>query len=152
MVAAISATIGVSLSRATVFARALRDDGLLTTGPRGVNAAEMTPLDIARMLIAFLGTDRPVDAHHAVRSFGCILCDASPNQRFEDGIVEALLGREDCTISTESGNEKASATIVRTGSEVISRSYAGAGLDVRKIHTHRRLSATGFALVRRFLI
>lgn len=45
-----------------VFARNLKSAGLLTSGARGVNAPEMTLLDLTRMLIALCATDRPSDA------------------------------------------------------------------------------------------
>jgi hypothetical protein len=45
-----------------LFARNLKEAGLLTTGARGVNAPEMTVLDLTRMVIALCATDRPSDA------------------------------------------------------------------------------------------
>lgn len=46
----------------TVFARALKEAGLLTSGARGVNAPHMLPLDAARLIVALLATDRPSEA------------------------------------------------------------------------------------------
>lgn len=54
--------------------RELRTAGLLTTGARGVNAPAMTTLDAARVLIAFLVSDRPIDAPRTVRDFGALRC------------------------------------------------------------------------------
>jgi len=45
-----------------LFSRNLKEAGLLTSGARGVNAPEMTVLDLTRMIIAICGTDRPSDA------------------------------------------------------------------------------------------
>lgn len=60
----------LGLRSVRIFGRELRDGGLLTTGARGVNAPDMTPRDLAVMLIALLGTDRPARAVDAVRYFG----------------------------------------------------------------------------------
>lgn len=43
----------------TIYARLLKEAGLLTSGARGVNAPDMTPLDAARITIALLATDKP---------------------------------------------------------------------------------------------
>lgn len=51
-------------------ARLLKEAGLLTTGPRGVNAPDMTPLDAARLTIALLATDKPTKVVEAVQKFG----------------------------------------------------------------------------------
>jgi len=46
----------------SMFARNLKSAGLLTSGARGVNAPEMTVLDLTRMATALCATDRPSDA------------------------------------------------------------------------------------------
>lgn len=56
----------------TDYARRLREAGLLSTGARGVNAPEMTPLDAARFLIAVLTTPSPAQCVERVRRFGQI--------------------------------------------------------------------------------
>jgi hypothetical protein len=58
----------------TAHARMLREAGLLTTGARGVNAPEMTPLDAARLLLSVMVTERPSRAVDAVRDFGSLVC------------------------------------------------------------------------------
>lgn len=45
-----------------LFARNLKEAGLLTSGARGVNAPEMTVLDLTRMVISLCATDRPSEA------------------------------------------------------------------------------------------
>jgi hypothetical protein len=45
-----------------LFARNLKEAGLLTSGARGVNAPEMTVLDLTRMVISLCTTDRPSEA------------------------------------------------------------------------------------------
>lgn len=52
-----------------VYARFLREAGLLTSGARGVNAPHMRPLDAARMTIALLATDKPSQAVAAVSRY-----------------------------------------------------------------------------------
>ena len=48
----------ISEATAAVFARNLRDAGLLTSGGRGPSAAQMTPRDVARLWLSFLTVDR----------------------------------------------------------------------------------------------
>ena len=45
-----------------LFARNLKEAGLLTSGARGVNAPEMTVQDLTRMVISLCATDRPSEA------------------------------------------------------------------------------------------
>lgn len=59
------------------FARRLKEAGLLTTGARGRNAPEMTPMDAARVTLAILTTDSPLHCIERVRRFGQI--KYSPN-------------------------------------------------------------------------
>ncbi len=60
-----------------VYARRLKEAGLMTTGARGRNAPEMTPLDAARLTLAILTTDSPLHCVERVRRFGSI--KYSPN-------------------------------------------------------------------------
>jgi hypothetical protein len=53
---------GVPRKTVALFARNLKEAGLLTTGARGVNAPEMTLIDLTRMIIALCATDRPAEA------------------------------------------------------------------------------------------
>lgn len=55
-----------------LYARHLKEAGLMTTGARGRNAPEMTPLDAARITIAILTTDSPLQCVERVRRFGRI--------------------------------------------------------------------------------
>lgn len=59
-------------NRVTDFARHLKEGGLLSTGARGVNAPEMTPLDAARLLLALLTADSAANCVERVRRFGQI--------------------------------------------------------------------------------
>lgn len=56
----------------TVYARRLKEAGLMTTGARGINAPEITPLDAARITIAILTTDSPLQCVERVHRFGRI--------------------------------------------------------------------------------
>lgn len=53
-----------------VYARLLKEAGMLTTGARGRNAPEMTPLDAARLTLAILTTDSPAQCVERVKRFG----------------------------------------------------------------------------------
>lgn len=66
---AIANAYGVEEGTVYVISRLLKEAGLMTTGARGVNAPEMTPLDAARITIALLATDRPARAPEVVRAF-----------------------------------------------------------------------------------
>ncbi len=57
-----------------MFGRNLKSAGLLTTGARGVNAPEMTVLDLTRMLIALCATDRPADAVEVTNRYRVARC------------------------------------------------------------------------------
>ncbi|MDP2739067.1 MAG: hypothetical protein Q8O82_10315 [Pseudorhodobacter sp.] len=59
------------------YARRLKEAGLMTTGARGRNAPEMTPMDAARVTLAILTTDSPLHCVERVRRFGQI--KYSPN-------------------------------------------------------------------------
>jgi hypothetical protein len=54
--------------------RVLRENGLMSSGARGVNAPDMIDLDAARMLIAMLVNERPAYAENSVRDFGGLVC------------------------------------------------------------------------------
>ncbi|MCA0851433.1 hypothetical protein [Salipiger thiooxidans] len=62
----------VPLNVVTDVTRRLKEAGLLSTAPRGAPAPDMTPLDAARVILAFLTTDRPVECVERVRRFGQI--------------------------------------------------------------------------------
>lgn len=62
-------------ARVILYARLLREAGLLTTGPRGRHAPHMKPVDAARMLIALMATDRPSEAVEALHRWGPMQLD-----------------------------------------------------------------------------
>lgn len=64
--------MGLPVETVRVAYRAMRTEGLLTSGARGVNAPDMIALDAARMLIWGLVSDRPMDAVNAVLDFGSL--------------------------------------------------------------------------------
>lgn len=81
----------------SVYARWLREAGLLTTGARGVNAPDMTPLDAARLTIALLATDRPAGAVERARRFGAMqIYRVDPYTSGED--LGDLLGDREITL------------------------------------------------------
>lgn len=90
----IAAAFTVEEKTVTVYARALKEAGLLTSGARGVNAPDMTPLDAARMTIALLACDGPSQAVERVRRFGQIRY--SPDTR-HSAVWRDTIGREEFT-------------------------------------------------------
>lgn len=66
---AVSEAYKVEEKTVNTVARFLREAGLLTSGARGVNAPDMTPLDAARITIALLATDRPARVVEAVKEY-----------------------------------------------------------------------------------
>ncbi len=52
-----------------VIARALRKERLISTGGRGPGAADMTPEDCARLLVAIMAADQVKDAVNAAQTF-----------------------------------------------------------------------------------
>ncbi|WPZ21626.1 hypothetical protein T7987_15900 [Sulfitobacter faviae] len=60
-----------------LFARNLKEAGLLTSGARGVNAPEMTVLDLTRMTIALCATDRPSEATDLTERYCAAECSES---------------------------------------------------------------------------
>ncbi len=55
----LSETYGLHESSVAAVARVMREAGWLTTGARGVNAPEMTSVDVARMTLALLSGEPP---------------------------------------------------------------------------------------------
>ena len=71
LISGLSLALGVPSSQVSLFYRDLSEARLISfTGGRGVNGPDLTYLDCARMVIAFLVTDRPSSAAQAVRDFG----------------------------------------------------------------------------------
>lgn len=75
-------------------ARDIREDGLLTTGARGVNSPDMVPIDAARLLIALFADPVPGKAAaKLVRKYGAMAnpyedpCDPFPFS------IQGILGR-----------------------------------------------------------
>lgn len=68
----IADTLTQPVGSVKLYARELREAGLLTTGARGVNAPHMTALDAARLVLALLTTDKPSECVERVKRFGQI--------------------------------------------------------------------------------
>lgn len=71
-----------------LFARLLREAGMLTSGGRGRHAPHMQPIDAARMTIALLATDKPARAVERLQRFAKITL--LPNER--EGFYPPALG------------------------------------------------------------
>jgi hypothetical protein len=70
MIEMVARHTGLPEASLRIYARVLREAGLLSTGARGVNAPPMTWLDLSRFLIALLGTGVAARAADAVKDFG----------------------------------------------------------------------------------
>lgn len=68
----IASELTTPLKAVIVYARLLKEAGLLSTGARGVHAPEMTPMDAARLTLAILTTDSPSQCVERVRRFGAL--------------------------------------------------------------------------------
>jgi hypothetical protein len=64
--------------KVALIVRELREANLIPKAGRGAHAAKMKPLDAARVLLALLASDRPVDAPKAVKDFGCLRRFSAP--------------------------------------------------------------------------
>ena len=76
MVKTIAAATGISEPTIAIIVRKLREANLIPKAGRGLHAARMTPRDAARVLIALLTSERPVDAPDKVQNFGQLHCSA----------------------------------------------------------------------------
>lgn len=77
-----------------MFGRNLKSAGLLTTGARGVNAPEMTVLDLTRILIALCATDRPADAVEATNRYRAARSANAVTIKIGDKEIEIPEGEE----------------------------------------------------------
>lgn len=68
----IAAALTTPETSVIIYARRLKEAGLMTTGARGRNAPEMTPMDAARLTLAILTTDSPLQCVERVQRFGQI--------------------------------------------------------------------------------
>ena len=70
--ACIAAACRLDEKSVRIFGRDLRDAGMLSTGARGPYAPDMTPHDLATMLLALLATDRPSKSPDLVAYIGAM--------------------------------------------------------------------------------
>ena len=70
-----SESLGVEEKTIRVIVRLLREAGLFTTGARGVNAPDITPLDAVRVVIAVVASPFPSRAVRDVKYFGALKPD-----------------------------------------------------------------------------
>jgi hypothetical protein len=69
LIAALSQLLPMPEQTVAVYARLLRQERLLSTGGRGPGAANMSPDDCARLLLAIMAADQVKDAVEAVERF-----------------------------------------------------------------------------------
>ncbi|WP_121634139.1 hypothetical protein [Tropicibacter alexandrii] len=77
-----SESLGVEEKTIRVIVRLLREAGLFTTGARGVNAPDITPLDAVRVVIAVVASPSPSRAVRDVKYFGALKPDRRDEQAF----------------------------------------------------------------------
>lgn len=70
-----SESLGVEEKTIRMIVRNLREAGLFTTGARGVNAPDITPLDAVRVVISVVASPSPSRAVQDVRYFGSLKPD-----------------------------------------------------------------------------
>ena len=75
-----SESLGVEEKTIRLIVRTLREAGLFTTGARGVNAPDITPLDAVRVVIAVVASPSPGRAVRDVKYFGAL----KPDRRDEE--------------------------------------------------------------------
>lgn len=75
-----SESLGVEEKTIKMIVRILREAGLFTTGARGVNAPDITPLDAVRVVIAVVASTSPSRAVRDVQYFGGL----KPDHRDEE--------------------------------------------------------------------
>jgi hypothetical protein len=92
-----SERFSVPLQTVRSVARYLREDNLLTTGPRGINAPDAIPLDAARLLIALIVRTSSVNAASIQRQWGSFITKDEGTARkfqgwnkFEDALAWLL--------------------------------------------------------------
>ncbi|SNR63136.1 hypothetical protein EYF88_15230 [Paracoccus sediminis] len=71
-----------------IFVRNLKEAGLVTSGARGVNAPEMTVMDLTRTLIALCATDRPSDAVSALNRYRAATCGFAAKAELDGKQIE----------------------------------------------------------------
>lgn len=94
-----SESLGVEEKTIRMIVRTLREAGLFTTGARGVNAPDITPLDAVRVVIAVVASPSPSRAVRDVQYFGALKPDmrrgdakiTKPNALDEDSTLEQAL-------------------------------------------------------------
>ncbi|MCE8507837.1 hypothetical protein KBY28_05155 [Ruegeria pomeroyi] len=80
--------LGVEEKTIRMIVRTLREAGLFTTGARGVNAPDITPLDAVRVIIAVVASPSPSRAVRDVKYFGSL----KPDRRDEESYSKWGLG------------------------------------------------------------
>ncbi|SFN46762.1 hypothetical protein SAMN04487859_10331 [Roseovarius lutimaris] len=102
-----SESLGVEEKTIKMIVRILREAGLFTTGARGVNAPDITPLDAVRVVIAVVASTSPSRAVRDVRYFGALKPDrrdeesasiwglawVDANKTLEDTLLDCLSNR-----------------------------------------------------------
>lgn len=100
LVADLAARLDIEAKSIATVARHLREEGLISQGARGVNAAQATPLDAARLIIALMVEGKAKDAPQRVRDYGLLRLSAWDKDEEETDAISLrdLYGIDDCTL------------------------------------------------------
>lgn len=82
-----SESLGVEEKTIKMIVRILREAGLFTTGARGVNAPDITPLDAVRVVIAVVASTSPSRAVRDVQYFGGLKPDRREDWTDQTGMM-----------------------------------------------------------------
>jgi len=125
-----------------VIARGLRQERLLSTGGRGPGAADMTPEDCARLLLAIMATDQAKDTVRAVQTFWNFpvvdfhCCDSAVEEEQDDWLPLPTAIRGLATAKTFGEMLAGLVAAARDGALVAALS--GVALPFMKIEVERR--------------
>jgi hypothetical protein len=121
-----SEELGLPLKTVSLFARNLKEAGLLTSGARGVNAPNMTWLDLVRMTIAVCATDRPSEVVRLVAALkdapaeDSMSSDEGENFGYEAGeSLETVLQRVFEYLREQQELQVVELRVINTGSHAI---------------------------------
>jgi hypothetical protein len=121
-----SEKLGLPKKTVSLFARNLKEAGLLTSGARGVNAPDMTWVDLVRMTIAVCATDRPSEVVRLVEALKdapaeeSMLANSDEGFGYDEGeTLETVLRRLFECLGTDEPLEAAELRIINTGSHAV---------------------------------
>ena len=133
-----------------VIARSLRQERLLSTGGRGPGAADMTPEDCARLLLAIMATDQVKDAVRTVQTFWAFPvedshCSATASEDEQDEwlpLPEAMHS----LVGAKTFGEMLAGLIAAARDGALDAALGGIALPFMKIEVERRFHTASVSL------